>query len=408
MTAAIARLPNQASSGSSRLPEGPASALRVLMLLSNHTAASTNAGSWQIPEAVLTCLNDTLASISRSGALLSQWDVLVVEIDPEDTDALRAMENLRATIGDRLPVIAAVRDISVSVTRRLMKAGVVDVLPVPFAREDFVQALAAARPHLNAVKPAPAKDRRGDVVAIMGAHGGVGSSMIATQAAQIMAGKKQVLLIDLDLQRGNVAFYMNLKPKMTLADLLNANQALDAEFLRVVSEEHESGARVIGAPDQFLLLDVITPDFIKRLIDAATSQFELVILDLFGVWLEWTAAALQKADVVLLVTELTAAGLTQARRQLDVFEASNMGDRVSVVLNRVPTTLFGGYDTGNAEASLRIANSHAVANDYPTVAEALREGKAFQHVKTGGRLDRDVRRLVSGLTDRLVQVQTAH
>lgn len=407
MAAVVTRLPDRPGPPSPEPAGDSVSPLRVSLLLRNDTAILLDAGTWLVPGAVITSRIDTLTSLTRGSAAARQSDLLVVEIDHEDTAALRALEDLPTTLGTRLPIIAAVRDVSVAVTRRLLKAGVVDVLLVPFTRDDLAQALAAAQFPRDGGVPVPASGRRGDVVAIMGALGGVGASMIATQAVQMMTGDKQVLLIDLDLQRGNVAFYMNLKPKLTLADLLDAGERLDAEFLRVVAEKHQSGAWVIGAPDQFLLLDTITPEFIERLVDVAASQFDLVVLDLFGVWLEWTAAALQKADLVMLVTEMTVAGLHQARRQLDVFEANNLGDRVNVVLNRMPTTFFGGYDTRKAEAFLRVPISHALANDYPTVAEALDEGKTLGQIKIRGRLDRDVRRLVKGLTDRLAEARVA-
>lgn len=382
-------------------------ALRVSLLLQRETATMLDIGSWLLPGIALTARTENLAQAARNPDTVRGADAVLVEIDHQDPAALRALDELSAATAGAMSIIAVVRDVSVEATRCLLRAGVVDVLPIPFTREDLLQALTATRQRAVDVQPVSGGRRRADVVAVMGALGGVGASMIATQAAQMMTANKQVLLIDLDLQRGNVAFYMNLKPKLTLADLLEAGDRLDAEFLKVVAEKHQSGAWVVGAPDQFMLLDAITPEFVERLIDVAATQFDVVILDMFGVWLEWTAAALQKADLIVLVTEMTVAGMHQARRQLDVFEANQLGDRVNVVLNRMPTTLFGGYDTRKAEEFLRIPISYALANDYPTVAEALDEGKPLRQIKIRGRLDRDIRRLVKGLTDRLAKGEVA-
>ena len=66
------------------------------------------------------------------------------------------------------------------------------------------------------------------VSGLMTLLGGMGTSMVASQLAQIWAGERQVLLIDLDVQRGNAALYLNLKPRLSIADLVEAEDRLDA------------------------------------------------------------------------------------------------------------------------------------------------------------------------------------
>lgn len=384
-----------------------ATVLRISLLLTQATARTASVSDMRIAGSDLTVINEDLAAFAVNGSLLLQTDILVVEIDHNDLAALTKLEDFASSTGARMPVVAAVRDLSVSATRRLLRAGVIDILQIPFRAEDLAQAIDVARAQRTEIGVGRTTGRRADVIAVMGALGGVGASMIATQAAQMMTGSKQILLIDLDLQRGNVAFYMNLKPKLTLADLVDAGDRLDAEFLRVVAEKHQSGAWVVGAPNDLMLIDAITPDFIERLIEVAATQFDVVILDMFGLWLEWTAAALQKSDLIVLVTEMNVAGLHQGRRQLDVLEANGLRDRVNVVLNRMTSTFFGGYDTRKAEEFLRIPVSYALANDYPTVSEALDEGKQLRQIKIRGRLDRDLRRLVKGIAENLTAMRAA-
>jgi pilus assembly protein CpaE len=239
---------------------------------------------------------------------------------------------------------------------------------------------------------------------VQGVLGGVGATMVATQLAQIWAPEKKVLLIDLDLQRGNAALYMNLKPRLSIGDLIEADDRLDAEFLKMVLERHQSGASVISSPNDMTAMDAITPEFIERLLDVATQNFDLVLIDMPGIWMDWTAMAIQKSDVLLLIAQMTVSGVQQARRQLDVAEANGLGDRVRVVMNRMIAGLFGKYDLSEAEAALRSKVHFGLANDFPTVSAAQDEGRSLAQIKMKSRIEKDLRGIATQLNDELVSM----
>jgi pilus assembly protein CpaE len=285
-----------------------------------------------------------------------------------------------------------------------MRSSIADVLPIPFSREELAQALETGRDRLGQLRTGGGPARSGNVIAFQGVLGGIGTTMLTTQLAQIWATEKKVLLIDLDLQRGNAALYMNLKPRLSIADLIEADDRLDAEFLKMVLERHQSGASVISSPNDMTAMDVVTPEFIDRLLDVATQNFDLVLLDLPGIWMDWTAMAIQKADMLLLVTQMTVSGVQQARRQLDVAEANGLGDRVRVVMNRMIPGLFGKYDLNEAEAALRSRVHFGLANDFPTVSAAQDEGRSLGQIKMKSRIEKDLRAIAAQLGDELVSM----
>jgi pilus assembly protein CpaE len=206
----------------------------------------------------------------------------------------------------------------------------------------------------------------------------------------------------MDVQRGNAALYLNLKPRLSIADLIEAEDRLDGEFLRMVSERHQSGLAVVAAPADMNPLDSLTPEFIDRLMDQAAQQYDLVVLDMPGVWTDWTAAALQKADIIALVAQITVSGVQQARRQLNVFDANNLGDRVRLVMNRMTPGLFGKYDIADAEAVLRHRVHFLLANDYPTVSAALDEGRALSQIKMKSRIEKEIRLMSTALIEQMM------
>ena len=379
--------------------------LRVTMVLSPQTAARLDSSRLSTLAADIRVLEDGFAAFAGNAPLMRRTDLLVVEIDPDNAADLAALENFAAGPGQRIPVVAAAENLTISATRRLLRTSIADVLPIPFSLEELGQAIDAGRDRVNRPVTGGAPTRQANIIALQGVLGGMGTSMVASQLAQIWASDRQVLLIDLDVQRGNAALYLNLKPRLSIADLIEAEDRLDAEFLRMVVARHQTGLGVVAAPADMNPLDALTPEFIERLLDVAAQSYDLVLLDMPGVWMDWTAAAMQKADLVLLIAQMTVSGVQQCRRQLDVLEANNLGERGRVVMNRMTPGLFGKYDLSDAESALRGKIYCALSNDYPTVSAALDEGMAVGQMKLKARIDKELRGLATSLVDDLAAVE---
>lgn len=387
------------------LAPGEAGDLRVTMALRPETAAQFDQSRLADLGAEFRLFDGGLEALAANGPLMRRTDLLVLEIDPASADDLAALEQFATTVGGRIPVVAAASDLTIAATRKLMRLSIADVLPIPFSREELGQALESGRVKRANLSTGGGLGRSGNVIALQGALGGVGTSMISTQLAQIWAGdNKRVLLIDMDLQRGTAALYMNLKPRLSISDLIEADDRLDGEFLKMVIERHTSGASVISTPSDMTPLDAITPEFMDRLLEIATQNFDLVLLDLPGIWMDWTATAIQKADILLLISQMTVPGVQQARRQIDVAEANGLGERVRVVMNRMVPGLFGKYDLGEAETALRSRVHFALANDYPTVSAALDEGRTLGQIKLKAKVEKDLRSIAARLSEELLQM----
>ncbi|WP_310474664.1 AAA family ATPase [Sandarakinorhabdus sp.] len=385
-------------------PSADAGDLRVTLVVTPATAATIDPSHLAGLGAAIHVFDGGLDKFSVNGPLLRRTDLVVLEIDPNNANELAALEAFALSVGARIPVVAAAHDLTITTTRRLMRSSVADVLPIPFSREELAQALDTGRERLGQLRTGGGPARSGNVIAFQGVLGGIGTTMIATQLAQIWAANKKVLLIDLDLQRGNAAMYMNLKPRLSIADLIEADDRLDAEFLKMVLERHQSGASVISSPNDMSALDLVTPEFIDRLLDVATQNFDLVLLDMPGIWMDWTAMAIQKADLLLLISHMTVSGVQQGRRQLDVAEANGLGDRVRVVMNRLIPGMFGKYDLSEAESALRGRVHFAVANDFPTVSAAQDEGRSLGQIKMKSRIEKDLRAMAAQIGDELVSM----
>lgn len=375
-------------------PEAPV--LRVTIVLDTETAATLDESRLALPDTLVRIFPGTLASYASNGPMVRGTDVLIAQFDADNPREFEEFERFVKAHKNHLPVIAAVRGLTVALTRKVLRSEAIDVLPVPFTPDELHQAIETGRHKMLGILPQE-RMNGGRVITFLGALGGVGTTAVATQAALIWSATQSVCLIDLDLQFGNAALYLNLKPQLTLADLLDAGDRMDGEFLRSVAEKHASGLSVIASPRDMMPLDALTPEFVDRLLDLAVQSYDVVLVDLPGAWISWSLSALQKSDAICLIAGLTVPGVHQARRQLEVLEANDLGDRVRLVLNRIVSPMFGKADLSEAEKVLRRKVNFPLANDYPTISAAIDEGKFIGSIKVKSRVEKDMRAMVAEL-----------
>ena len=72
-------------------------------------------------------------------------------------------------------------------------------------------------------------------------------------------------------------------------------------------------------------LEGVSNEHLMEIVDLATREFGTVFIDLPTNWTNWSLSLVARSDLVLLVTELTVAGLNRARRQLDLLESQDLG-----------------------------------------------------------------------------------
>lgn len=351
-----------------------------------------------------------VATIAENSPLLEEADALVVEVSPSDPTQMEAFDRLVHLAGGELSVIAAVDGLTVSSTRALLRAGALDVLPIPFTAEELKQAVEPAR---RAARPAApraavaAPRRQGRLVAFIGALGGVGTTSIATQCGVIWAGTSRVGLVDLDLQFGSAALSLDLKPSLSVGNLIENADRLDSELLQSVAMKHSSGLEVVAAPSDMLPIDSISSDFVDQLLRTATQSFDVVLVDLPMVWTEWTVRVLQRADAIVMVTNLSVPGIFQARRQLDVLDANGLMPKLQVVANRVQYGLFNSkVNLSETEAALGRKVEHTIANDYPGMSAANDEGRPLKDVRGKSRILKDLQQLSARLGETLSAIES--
>ncbi len=343
-----------------------------------------------------------------AGADLRRADAIVYEIDPTLAEPLARFQRFARELGGDVPVIAAVRTLDVETTRAVMRAGAADVLTLEFTAEDLrrtLRTLADTVPTITIRNRNTAK--RGNIVAFVGAIGGCGTTTLATQAGILWAKSAQVCLIDFDLQFGNAALYLDLRPQLGLTDLIDAGARLDGELLRSTTERHASGLDVIAAPAEMQPLDSIGIEAVDRVLDAAAAAYDIVFVELPSAWTNWSMRVIERAAIACLVTGLSVPGLHQAKRQLAFIDQNGLAERFRLVVNRVVHPMFGRADMGESEAVLGRKIDFTIANDYRTVSAAIDQGKPLSAIKAKSATERDLSAMVHALVGVLAGAEMA-
>ncbi len=320
----------------------------------------------------------------------------VVEASAASLDRFAALAK-----GD-VPIIAAAHDPSLAFVRSLVRMGAHDVIPLPLDVADLETSLAPLRERF-ARRQAASPVKRGKLVTVIKSVGGVGATMIASQLAVRVAAKQKaaginVGLLDLDLQFGDAAFQLGLRPGLSLADLLGAGSRLDLDLLRSTTTAHPSGLKVIAAPPTMLPLDAMSSQQVIDIVDHATREYGITFVDLPTNWSNWSLSLIARSDLVLLVTEVNVSSLHRARRQLDLLDMQDLGNLdVKVIINRSERAMFKTIKSGDVRDALGRDIAFTIANDHALVRAAIDRGVPVEEIKRKSALVKDLDALGDGI-----------
>jgi pilus assembly protein CpaE len=324
----------------------------------------------------------------------------VVQVDPGTPSSIKRFQKLAEVVS--APLIAAAYDPPLALVRSLVRMGAHDVVPLPLSVEDLETSLAPVGNEL-AKRHTTAATAKAKLVTVIKSVGGGGATALMTQLAirfaeREAAAGREACLMDLDVQFGDVAFQLGLRPKLSLLDLLEAGGRLDGALLRATVTEHPSRLKVIAAPIDMMPLEGVSSEHVLQIVDLATREFGTVFVDLPTNWTNWSLSLVARSDLVLLVTELSVAGLSRAKRQLRLLESQELGPLdVRVVANRFEKTQTRTIRPADVREALGQDIAYTIANDFPLIRAAIDRGVPISDIKRKSAIGKDLDVLDTGV-----------
>jgi pilus assembly protein CpaE len=331
---------------------------------------------------------------------LSGAAAAIIQVDTDSAASVKRFQKLAQTV--QTPLIAAAYEPPLALVRSLIRAGAHDVIPLPLSADELEASLAPIRDELSKREDL-AKTAHAKLVTVVKSVGGVGATALLTQLAIRFAEReaahhREVCLIDLDMQFGDVAFQLGMQPKLSLTDLLDAGTRLDGDLLRATTTDHSSGLKVIAAPPEMMPLEGMPSEHILRIVEIATREFGTVFVDLPTNWTNWSLSLVARSDLALLITELTVAGVNGAKRQLNLLASQDLGGvDVRVIVNRFDKALAKLVRPADVSQALGRDIGYTISNDFPLMRAAIDRGVRIDEIKRKTPLSKDFDALDAGI-----------
>jgi pilus assembly protein CpaE len=264
--------------------------------------------------------------------------------------------------------------------RDLLQHGVADYLVKPITPALLQKAILAATEQTGVIK---GNHKLGKLVAVTGTRGGVGATTVAASVAWLIAHerRRRVALVDLDLQFGTVALSLDLEPSHGLREALENPNRIDGLFMDRVLIQHSERLFVLSAeesPDETLLLDY---GAVELLMTELRNKFHYVIVDVPRSPNACTQQILQSATDLLLVTDLSLAGMRDTMRLTGMLPTTNASCNTVLVVNRVGEHKQGEMPRAEFEKGVSRKLDLLLPFDARTVAAATNFGQPVASAK---------------------------
>jgi pilus assembly protein CpaE len=323
------------------------------------------------------------ASINDLASRLGSIPVVIV-LGPSfgGSPELAAVEQLLAARRD-VGAIMVTTELSTDLLQRALRSGVKDVLQAPVEPAQLAEAVARVAAGLVMAAPVPAvpgtfesDGELGRVITVFSTKGGAGKSVVATNLAVTLARRsaKPVVLVDADLQFGDIAVMLKLSPQHTVVDAVSALDRLDMPLLQNLLIEHPgSGLRVLPAPLEPAFADQIGAPEMVRIVEMLRTFCSFVVIDTPAYFNDVVLGLIEISDDVLLVAGMDIPNIKNVKIGLQTLRLLNTPmEKLRLVLNRANSKVK--LDVGEVERTLGIQAQSLIPSDV-VVPQAVNKGE---------------------------------
>lgn len=325
-------------------------------------------------------------------------DVIIMDINMPDMDGITATEAIRQKNPFSQVVILSVQG-DQNYMRRAMMAGARDYLTKPPSIDELTSAInragdmshearekaATAFPVAAAgsgASPGSAPLSSSNVIVVYSGKGGCGCTTIATNLALALnLGRKspneKVLLVDGSMQYGDVAVFLNEQVRNSITELASRVDDLDIEIIEDVIMKHSgSDLHILAAPQRPEQADDVSADQFGKLLQYLRNIYKFIIVDTSSYLTGAVMAALDEADLILLLTSQSIPAIKNANYFLNLTDASEIPrNRIMFIMNKYDKKI--AISPERIGESLRQEVAAVIPFDDKFVNDAINQGKPF-------------------------------
>jgi pilus assembly protein CpaE len=332
-----------------------------------------------------------MARNGREGIQLAKEfrpNVVLMDINMPDMDGIQTTEVIAKEVPTAQIVIVSVQS-DTDYLRRAMLAGARDFLSKPPPADELINTIrrlgdmSRQREAVIASQPALGpggslqKGVGGKVVTLYSPKGGAGcTTLVVNLALALHSEDVKVVIVDANLQFGDVGVFLNLQGKYSLVNLAERADEIEEDFIQSVVSSHSSGIKVLLGPPTPEDAELVGAEQLKKVIEALSEHFHYVLVDTSAVLRNVELSIFDVSDRVLLVATPDIPSLANIKKFFDLTEKLEYpADRMMLVLNRVDRR--GGITAGAVEETLKHSVAAQILVDEKTVLASINSGVPF-------------------------------
>lgn len=305
-------------------------------------------------------------------ALLGKQDapqLVIVNLDPNSHETLKRIENMPRQY-PAVSFFVMSQTMDATLLMEAMHHGMKEFIPLPIPEQKF----AAAVERVAAVH---GMGKRARVLSFIPTIGGCGSTTVACNVAASLAksGQKTVL-VDLDLMRGGVANYFDIRPRYTIADVMEATATVDRQLLDNALTVHQgSGLAILARPEMPEDTARVNQPGLHRLLGLLSRMFDVVVVDSMMSIAPLYHTVLQASDVNSIVMQLNVPSCKNAERFVGALRRMGCeSSKIKLLANRY---VKKGWDIepDEVERALGLSLAWMVPNDFKNAIAAINFGE---------------------------------
>lgn len=323
-------------------------------------------------------------------------EALIVDLDAAQVEDFEALQKIKRMLGANRPIIAILSNFSPAAARILFQLKIADFLVKPVQTSELVRACN------NVLKmPGDGAQVEPQFLSFMPASGGVGSTSMALETAQILNSYgtplgRTTCVVDLNFQQGSCAEYLDIEPRFDITEIENAPERLDRQLLDVMLSRHETGLSVIAAPNQPSELRSFKAGLVIRLLDLVSAYFDYVVIDLPRIWFPWTETVIMGSNRLFIVADMTVPSIRHARRlQAAVEQKTGTQVNSKILVNRMDYRAnASGLNATDVSEALGESMAGGIPNNYRLVRDAVDRGVPLASIEPDNNVTRELRRII--------------
>jgi|GEM_PF-2969445 len=349
-------------------------------------------------------LRSAAADLTADAGFLQDWtyleqacqqakpDVVTIYLGARPGQILALVKRVRAMFPSTA-FIAVAETAPPTLVEKLGEAGIVDLVLMPECPRDL----------RRAIKSLATRDRStsvdGTVITVLGAKGGMGTTVAAINIAAELAARykeRKVILVDLHVYLGDVSVALDISPKPSVLWFLHRGAVADTRTWTEAPPSHRGGFQVLGLDGDLSKADPVTAEQVVFLMERLKERYHYVVVDCGSEISEVSLTAASSADHRIVVMTDDHAGRTGARRRRDALSALEMPPPVArAIVNRAVEGT--AENRADIEAAIKMPVLGLVTNAWQDTHRAIEQGQVLRQSAPRSQVTLDFRHLVDSL-----------